>query len=186
MSTPAYDTDRGPWLAAHTLREDGFVLLHPDVVPLGERIVDAAERLVDARRGGAVPEGVPALDRGTALILPLSWAPAGVSVDVRSRANELWSGVRAACEYRHGAALDVPVDAANTAYAAELARCGVRRADWWASGASALVLVVHGGPLPSPSTAMALHLVPLGWVSERRASKKIAVPDLAWTREDVE
>jgi hypothetical protein len=185
MSASTHETAMEPWLAAHSLRGEGFVLQSSDVVPLGERIVGAAEGPVGALPGGAMPPGVPVLDRGAAQIVPLSWTPAGTSAAARTFSATVWSGVRAACEFRHGAAITVSVDAPDTAYAAELARCGVRRADWWASGESALVLVVHGGPLPSPSTAMALHVVPLEWVSERRRWKKMVVPDLAWSREDV-
>ncbi|MDJ1112829.1 hypothetical protein [Microbacterium dauci] len=171
-----------PWLAAHHL-VDGEYRPSGDAgsFAVADRIVEVLEGSSDLR----LPQGVTALARGAAQVIPLAWGPADTSTETRARMNELWSGVRTACEFRHGTGLDVPVDAPDTAYAAELARCGVRRADWWASGESALVLVVHGGPLPSPSTAMALHVVPLGWVSELRRSKKMVVPDLAWSREDV-
>jgi hypothetical protein len=171
-----------PWLAGHHLVDGGYRSVDDTgSFAIADQVVTAVERSQHAQ----LPAGVAVVARGDALVIPLSWEPTATSAEAHSRASELWSGVRAACEFRHGEALSVPVDTPDTAYAAELARCGVRRADWWGSGGSALVLVVHGGPLPSPSTAMALHVVPLGWVSELRRSRKMVVPDLAWSREDV-
>ena len=49
---------------------------------------------------------------------------------------------------------------------------------------AALVLVVYGDPIPAPVRAMALHVVPIGWVSERRAPKRFPPMDLAWSWAD--
>jgi len=48
----------------------------------------------------------------------------------------------------------------------ELLSTEARRADWWGWKDAALVLVVYGDPIPAPVRAMALHVVPIGWVSE--------------------
>ncbi|MFS0912091.1 hypothetical protein AB3M89_09890 [Microbacterium sp. 179-I 3D2 NHS] len=98
--------------------------------------------------------------------------------------------IRSACWYRHGD--QVSVDLSSDAepwnrYVAQLVRTGVRRAVWWQFGDAALVLVVHGDPIPSPPTSMALHVVPVGWVSDRRLTppKKMPPLDLSWSWADV-
>lgn len=72
-------------------------------------------------------------------------------------------------------------------YAAELVRTGANDATWWAVGSDALVLVYYGEPSPKPKSRMALHVVPISWVSARSrgSAKKVSIPDLAWTWPDV-
>ncbi|MDN3497328.1 hypothetical protein QL996_15420 [Planococcus sp. APC 4015] len=138
-------------------------------------------------------DAVPVLCRGSAWIVPLAWIPDHPDHDarvLRGRVNELWSAVRAACEYRHGAQIGIDLDesdAPETPYAAELVRTGARRADWWEADDSAIVLVVYGDPIPAPIRRMAVHVVPIGWVSSRRptAAKKMPTLDLAWSWTDV-
>ncbi|WP_406247054.1 hypothetical protein ACI7YT_16595 [Microbacterium sp. M] len=97
--------------------------------------------------------------------------------------------VRSACEFRQGMQIGVDLrsEAPRNPYAKELARTGVRRADWWAFGGFAAVLAVYGEPLPAPVSKIALHVVPVGWVSARRptAAKKMPALDLSWSWADV-
>lgn len=181
--------------------ENGAVISHSadSLVASGEGIVAAIEsRLADpsASIGGSdqwLTDDVPVLCRGSAWIVPLAWVPDHPEGDdqvLRSRVNELWAAVRAACEYRHGAQIGIDLDGSNasgTPYAAELIRTGARRADWWESEGSAIVLVVYGDPIPAPVRLMAVHVVPIGWVSQRRptAAKKMPTLDLAWSWTDV-
>lgn len=165
----------------------------------GEGIVRAVEdRLTDSGAAGVrsdqwLADNVPLLSRGEAWIVPLSWEPretdAGVSErqKLRDRANELWIDVRSSCSYRQGnqIAIDLSADGESGPYASELLRTGVRRADWWEFGSFAIVLVVHGEPLPAPKTMVAVHVVPSGWVSMRRPAKKIPRLDLSWSWADV-
>ncbi|OAH50757.1 hypothetical protein [Microbacterium oleivorans] len=191
MTQPDVTVSGEPWLTGHVIdaadvrSEDGEGAL----VRAG-RIVDEIEaRLVDARGDepdGELIPGTPLLRRGEVSIVPLSWEPPTsdeIRAAVRERASELWRGIRSACEYRHGVALAVePGDGAPpNAYVRALQRHGVRRADWWGSDDRAIVLVVHGEPLPAPASASAVHIVPLGWLSTTRPTRRIPPVDLTWS-----
>lgn len=135
-------------------------------------------------------DGVPLLARGDAWIIPLMWNPLteGQPVDgeLSRRGSELWSSIRAWAEYAHGVPIIPDLEDPDlwSAYLRELVSTGARRADWWGSKDAALVLVVYGDPIPAPVRAMALHVVPIGWVSERRAPKRFPPMDLAWSWAD--
>lgn len=178
----------------------GAVISHSEetLVASGDSVVDAIESglIRPAVSGGGgdryLTDAVPALARGSAWIVPLAWVPDRPGHDdraLRTRATELWSSVRAACEYRHGTqiGIDLDDDDPRTPYAHELVRTGARRADWWEAGDSAIVLVVYGEPVPAPFTRMAAHVVPIGRVSPRRASTRRKMPtlDLGWSWADV-
>lgn len=162
------------------------------LVASGEEIVAAIEsRLTRPVLSGEAGDQwltgpVPALARGTAWIVPLAWVPDRDDETLRTRVTELWAAVRAACEYRHGAQIGIDLDDAGP-YPRELVRTGARRADWWDAGDSAIVLVVYGEPIPAPIRLMAVQVVPIGWVSQRRptAAKKMPALDLAWSWADV-
>lgn len=166
------------------------------LVASGEEIVAAIESRLTrpVTSGGGRDEWlmseVPALSRGTAWIVPLAWIPDDDDQTLRTRAGELWTAIRSACEYRHGAQIGIDLEGDETAptpYARELVRTDARRADWWETGDSAIVLVVYGDPIPAPVRRMAVHVVPIGWVSQRRptAAKKMTGLDLAWSWRDV-
>ncbi|MGM7698176.1 hypothetical protein [Microbacterium sp. A84] len=173
----------------------------------GEQLVVTADRIVDAIEStlvGASSAGdgrdqwllsdVPALSRDVAWIIPLSWEPPSSDGDpMRDRATQLWSEIRGACEHRHG--LQIGIDLSpdrefGGSYAAELARTGARRADWWAFGDRAVVLVVYGPPLPGLKTLMALHVVPRNWVwddstRDKATAMNLRTGDLSWSWADV-
>ncbi|MEV8024302.1 hypothetical protein [Microbacterium sp. NPDC080220] len=190
MTQPDATVSGEPWLTGHVI--DAADVRSDDgegALVRGGRIVEEIEaRLVDARAdepdGDLIP-GTPLLRRGDVSIVPLSWEPATsdeIRAAVRERASELWRSIRSACEYRHGAALAVePGDAPSNAYVRALERHGVRRADWWGSGDRAIVLVVHGEPLPALASASAVHIVPLGWLSTTRPTRRIPPVDLTWS-----
>ncbi|MCO7203179.1 hypothetical protein NH287_06655 [Microbacterium sp. CnD16-F] len=186
MTQPDATVSGEPWLTGHVI--DAAVVRSDDgegALVRGGRIVDEIEaRLVDEPDGELIP-GTPLLRRGDVSIVPLSWEPPAsdeIRAAVRERASELWRSIRSACEYRHGAALAVEQgDAPSNAYVRALERHGVRRADWWGSGDRAIVLVVHGEPLPAPASASAVHIVPLGWLSTTRPTRRIPPVDLTWS-----
>lgn len=166
------------------------------LVASGEEIVAAIEsrltRPVTSGGGGDdwLTSEVPVLSRGSAWIVPLAWIPPRDDQTLRTRATELWTAIRSACEYRHGPQIAIELEdagAARTPYAIELVRTGARRADWWQAADAAIVLVVYGDPLPAPVARMAVHVVPIGWVSQRRptAAKKMPPLDLTWSWADV-
>lgn len=190
MTQPDATVSGEPWLTGHVI--DAAVVRSDDgegALVRGGRIVDEIEaRLVDARGDepdGELIPGTPLLRRGDVSIVPLSWEPPAsdeIRAAVRERASELWRSISSACEYRHGAALAVEQgDAPSNAYVRALERHGVRRADWWGSGDRAIVLVVHGEPLPAPASASAVHIVPLGWLSTTRPTRRIPPVDLTWS-----
>lgn len=146
------------------------------------------------RSDGWALDGVASLQRGDARIVPLSWEPPSVDgTALRDRATALWSDVRGECESRHGVeiGIDLPPESESPdAYAVELARTGARRADWWAFGDHALILVVYGPPIPQPKTKVALHVVPRHWVWDDAARDKaratdFSTGDLSWSWADV-
>lgn len=139
-------------------------------------------------------KGVPILSRGDAWVVALTWEPPLPDADaterreLSARSDELWMAVRSVCSHRYGNQIGVDLSARTgraTGYAAALLRTGARRADWWASGQSAVVLVVYGDSLPAPKSATALHVVPIGWVSERRPTRKLPRIDVEWSWVDV-
>lgn len=176
MSTPG--VTGADWLAG------GAGIGHEGMLAIGARIVTAAETLLVPPAappvGDVLCDGVPVLSRGEAWVVPLAWrrptlGPAGD--EHRRRAGELWRGIRVDCEFRHGNGLSVDLESASpNAYVAALLAQGARRADWWGSDRKALVLVTQGEPV----TASALHVVPLGWVSQVSPSRRIRAVDLSW------
>lgn len=184
------------------VRTGGVISYRGDtLVTNGGTIVElVAARLRDRVTAGTgrgedrLADGIPILRRGPVRIVPLFSAPSSPDVDERTRhtldhrASDLGQQIMSACWYSYGDPLSVDLEApARGGYAAELVRTGAREASWWADDTSALVLVHYGEPSPAPKTRMALHVVPLGWVSERRPTptKKIPPLDLTWSWEDV-
>lgn len=172
------------------------------LVASGDGIVAAIESRLTSRtasndgRDRWLTDAVPVLARGAAEIVPLAWVPPhqgrgdGRDRTLGDRVDELWSAVRGACWYRHGEQIGIdlpPDDGRASPYASELVRTGARRADWWEFGDWAVVLVVYGEPIPAPLSLIAVHVVPVGWVSERRRTppKKMPTLDLEWSWGDV-
>ncbi|MFB7251419.1 hypothetical protein [Microbacterium sp. NPDC056234] len=202
MSDDKDEVDLPTALTSDAVRDGAAVSFSGDtLVVTGDGIVEAVEtRLLGGtqqaeRRDHWLIDGVPVLSRGEAWIVPLSWEPvrdggrAAPDDVLRGRAHDLWMSVRSACEFRQGMQIGVDLrsESPRNPYAKELARTGVRRADWWAFGGFAAVLAVYGEPLPAPVSKVALHVVPVGWVSARRptAAKKMPALDLSWSWADV-
>lgn len=195
----ADSNDVPPGFAQSTI--DAGAVLQVD----GEQIVSEVEsRLSDPSWGGSrsdgwLLDGAPLLARGDAGIVPLSWTPPQSPATayerqlLGERSTALWSQVRGACEYRHGAQIGIdlsPEREAPDSYAAELVRTGARRADWWSSGSWAVVLVVYGAPIPEPKTASAVHIVPKSWVwdavaRDEATANDLQTGDLSWSWADV-
>lgn len=141
-------------------------------------------------------DGVPLFSRGEAWIVPFAWEPPPSEGDdapwptPSDRARDMWSAIGSLCEYLHGypIGIDLDTDGDQRGYADALMRSGARRADWWSFGDWALVRVVNGEPIPSPVTAMAVHMVPKHWVWDSRRKPKLQknlATDLSWSWADV-
>ena len=140
----------------------------------GEPIVADIELMLEApgrgrpARSGVVAGGIPLIDRGDVVIVPLVWNPPEPSGSdeereaALQRASGLWRGVRSACAYRHGNEIAVPLlprSADSDGYTRALVESGARSAVWWLFGQYAVVMVVAGEPLPAPLTHLSLHIV---------------------------
>lgn len=182
----------------------GAVITYCDeaLVVTGGAIVEAATtKLIGSvpaasRRDRWLTHDVPVLSRGPAWIIPLFWSPPGSDLGEQhrqmldSRASELGQSIMSACWYDRGdpSAVKLVAEAeGGRGYTTELVRTGAKNASWWGFGDEALVLVHYGEPSPAPKTRMALHVVPVGWVSERRPTppKKMPALDLEWSWADV-
>lgn len=140
-----------------------------------------------ARQGGWLAGGIPVLARGDAWLVPVAWAarPASGDLDAREldeRISHLWMKLRGACSYLQGDPIGIDL-AEPGGYAAALAESGATRADWWAFGDRAVVLMVGRGAVDA-ARSLALHIVPIGWVWDRR---RVVMPatDLRWSWADV-
>lgn len=197
MSLAAESSDEPTPMDAAALRVGGVITFHGETLVVGaDEIVAAIESTsADAGEGRdrfLLPD-VPVLSRGDAWIIPLSWEPPAADEETRSRATQLWSDMRGACEYRHGVQIGIDLASGRESadsYAAELARTGARRADWWAFDDRAIVLVIYGDPAPEPKTSIAVHVVPRNWVWDDAARAKVTesdlvTGDLSWSWADV-
>lgn len=146
-------------------------------------------------RAGLVAGGIPILDRGEVVIIPLAWAPdvpAGSPEEqemLQKGINELASRVDSSCGHRnpHRQRIQLPPfpDAPNR-YADALVAAVVRRADWWWIGEYAVVLAVQGHPIPAPMTSLSLHIVRASTWTPRDVEPYVeGEVDLAWSWPDV-
>lgn len=183
-----------------SLRTGAVVSFHGDrLVASGADIVQAARsQLIDGalkHRDQWLTHDVPVLSRADAWIIPLFFVPEASTLDeagrqlLDSRASELGQSIMSACRYEHGEPLSVDFDRHDgpAVYAAELARTGATDGAWWAVGDFAIVLVYYRAHVGAPKQRMALHVVPVGWVSVHHPTKAKKMPnlDLAWNWADV-
>lgn len=179
--------------AVVTFDGDRLATTSDDIVAaLESALVDGAAK--SELEGGWLPGVAPLIVRGAAWIIPLSWVPPVQDGDgdehqeLRTRADLLWSEIGMACEQQHGNQIGIGLTPPDSAYARELIRTGVRRADWWRFGESAVVRVVYADALPAPMSRIALHVVPHAWVFEpihSKAKKSLGPTDMDWTWSDV-
>ncbi|MEJ1089075.1 hypothetical protein WDU99_12200 [Microbacterium sp. Mu-80] len=201
MTVPAGHATPRSALAPETIDAGAVVTFDGDtLITSGEAIIDSVESRLSAasappNQNWWLSADVPVLSRGEAWIVPLFWLPPTADRDLPGvrlldeRGSELGQSIMSACWYRQGDPLNVELDQvaqkANP-YAAVLAQTGAKNAVWWAFDQFAVVLVHYAEPHASKSK-MALHVVPVGWVSSRRPTKakKMPVLDLSWSWADV-
>lgn len=140
--------------------------------------------------------GIPLIERGAARILPLM-----LQADPRLSGRDPWEDrhrvgalndeIEQACEFFFGRQMSPPSvdlqyrgDDQMAAYVAALRAAGATRAVWWVAGGDGVVLV-HTGDELRGDLALAVHVVPVGWVSDRNASPGGERVDVRWSRADV-
>lgn len=197
MRNHAEASERSAALSPESIQTGAVISFDGEsLVASGEDIIGAVESLLTSRGGSLdrrdrwLTDDVAALSRGDAWIVPLSWHPPLPAIDdvtrrtLDARASELGAGIRDACSYRSGDPLVIDL-ASDGSYATELARTGAKNAAWWEFGNFAVVLVFYGNAGPAPKESMALQVVPIGWVSERRPTPRKKIPPLnlewSWT-----
>lgn len=157
-------------------------------VPFDDRGAVAA---VDAaREERPAPAGAVVLERGLASVIPLA-AQLGAPEDhgraadeERRRCSRFADRVRGALEHRYGAQIAFDLAHRGTdsvaSYAASLRAAGATAASWWVGDATGIALV-WSGSAEVGDLALALHVVPPSWVSDRRASEAAPQTDLRWS-----
>lgn len=189
-------------LSRGTIRSGAVISYSDDaLVMTGDGIIDLVQSQLlrsssaTERRDQWLAPGVPVLSRGAAWIVPLFWSAPSADIaeserkQLDTRASELGQDIMSACWYVHGDPISVDFEGLtehDRGYGAELVRTGAKSASWWQFDNVAVVLVYYGEPSPAPKTRMALHVVPLGWVSTRRPTpaKKMSQLNLAWSWAD--
>lgn len=142
--------------------------------------------------GGAPSLDIPVLARGDARILPLAVqdpdARARHPREERRRMAALASDIEGACEHREGRgiAVDLSYEERDSvgSYVAALGESGATRAVFWAYGAEHGVVLVWTGAEATGDLAIALHVVPARWVSQRRATAAVTGIDVSWSGVD--
>ncbi|MEV7632895.1 hypothetical protein AB0N64_10840 [Microbacterium sp. NPDC089318] len=141
-------------------------------------------------KGGAA--GIPILIRGEARIAPLAVQLDAQTADTheqRHRVQVLAYAIDGACEYRAGRGIRFDLDQHGadevSAYAAALRAAGAAEVTWWELDPRHGVTLVWTGDESRGDLALALHLVPIGWVSDRRTQPASGEIDVRWGRADV-
>lgn len=144
-------------------------------------------RNVDALLTGAAIDSLPLVTRGDARIVPLAaqlGTPTGDPREQRHRMRLLADGIDGACEYRAGRG--IRIDLARTgddevaAYTAALREANTTEATWWEIDQAHGVTLVWTGDENRGDLTLALHVVPISWVSERRTRPAARWIDVRW------
>lgn len=134
--------------------------------------------------------GVPVIERGAARILPLAAqsdprAGGRDAQEERRRMAVLAADVGDALEYREGRGIRVDLDRGGDdsvgSYVSALRDAAAERADYWAYGPDHAAVLVWTGEEAAGTLALAVHLVPAGWIIERRAAAAVDGIDLSWS-----
>ena len=149
-------------------------------------------RNVEALLTGAAIGSIPLVTRGDARIVPLAaqlGTPTGDPREQRHRMRLLADGIDGACEYRAGRG--IRIDLARTgddevaAYTAALREANTTEATWWEIDQAHGVTLVWTGDENRGDLTLALHAVPISWVSERRTRPAARWIDVRWDPTDV-
>lgn len=165
-------------------------------VPADARDIVAAIRAVASDR--PVRPGIAVIERGAARIIPLlaQGDPARTGRDPREerrRADRLATAVDDGCEQVAGRSVPLDLGARGgtaSPYARALRAAGARTAlvrEFWPDDAAAAsaVGIVWSGEAATGDLTLAVHVVPVAWLSERQAGPDAREDDLRWTADDL-
>lgn len=139
--------------------------------------------------GWLSPEN-PLLIRGQATILPLAWrgGPGGAGVDPEEIAQFVTqmqdAGMYWAGPWRVLSLTDERVDSIGS-YTTALRAAGATHADCWTYSETTGLALVRAGQEEAGTLSLALHVVPVAWVSERYVAKPVKGIDVRWSWADV-
>lgn len=159
-------------------------------LPAGSReVLGAVDAIVEATSKSV---DIPVLSRGAARVLPLALQASSLTSgrtpsEEHRRMTVLAAEIRDGCEHRAGQGilfdLDTMGEDSVASYASALRDAGAARAEYWAYGSDHGVVLVWTGDETEGS--LALHIVPVSWISERRAQQAIDGIDVRWSLSDV-
>ena len=134
----------------------------------------------------------PVLVRRQVRILPLAWrgdvnADGGgvTDAEIAAFASQMQNaGMYWAGNWRVPDLSETRSDSIGS-YLAALRDAGATRVNWWTYSESVGIALVWAGQVEDGTMSLALHIVPVGWVSERHAGKAVRGIDVRWSWAEV-
>lgn len=133
----------------------------------------------------------PVLARGRARVLPLAWRGTpddgtGVSTsEIETFASHMQNaGMYWAGPWRVLDLVDDRTDSIGS-YVRALAAAGATRVDCWSYSETVGLALVWSGDVAAGTMSLAFHVVPVSWVSERRAVPRTQSIDVGWSWSEV-
>ena len=145
---------------------------------------------LEAQGDGWLSPENPVLVRGEATILPLAWRgrPDGAGVDPEE-ISTFASQMQNAGMYWAGSWRVLPLDDTRSdsigSYTAALREAGATQVDCWTYSETTGLALVTAGDEDAGTLSLALHVVPVSWVSERWIGKPVRGIDVRWSWDDV-
>lgn len=143
---------------------------------------------LDADRDGWLSPSNPVLVRGSAKILPLAWLGDGSGAsaeEIAAFASQMQAaGMHWAGNWRVLDLAERRNDSVGS-FAAALRAAGVTKADCWTYSETIGVALVWAGAEGEGTMSLALQVLPVSWVSERRAERAVRGIDVRWSWADV-
>lgn len=147
---------------------------------------------LDAQTDGWLSPDVPILVRGAARIIPLAWlgdphaeGSGATAAEIAAFASKMQSaGMYWAGNWRVLALADRRADSIGS-YTGALRAAGATRVDCWTYSEDFGLALVWAGAEDEGTMSLALHVVPVAWVSERFVAKPVRGIDVRWSWKDV-
>ena len=161
------------------------------VPALDRGVMDAVDAML---AGEPTRRDIPVLQRGSARLLPLALEADPTSTgrdphEEEGRMRVVADAIRGACEYREGQAITFDLNQRGTdrvgSYASALRRANATAAQYWIYRDGHGLVLAWTGDAAKGTRALALHVVPAGWVTSRRGKPAIDHIDVAWSAKDV-